>query len=197
MQKQTGLSRLLVYLQKFSLMKKVLGTVLILASLAACKKKANNSNTEKSNGATEVQAKDSAGVIIRNNIQLSMQGDLKVVQAFMLRANGSLVNDSNNVQVGELIELRLLVDGWKSKSDSIALGGSEKIVTNDGTSVVDVEDIFKGQPAIPLNKAQMIRLQATVTKQNKDYSFYKADFKVWNKDADQSLTGSYKINIVK
>gem|GEM_PF-1304615 len=179
-------------------MKKVFGSILLLASLAACKENASSSKSSDSTNAPSVsQSLDSAGVVIRNNIQTNTQGGLKIVQAFMLRANGSLVNDSNNVKVGELIELRLLVDGWKSKTDSITLGGSEKIVTDDGTSVVDVPDLFKDQPAIPLNKAQMIRMQATVTKQEKDYRFYKADFKVWNKGEDQSLTGTYTVNIVK
>ncbi|MFT4203477.1 MAG: hypothetical protein QM610_06135 [Chitinophagaceae bacterium] len=167
---------------------------IVAASLTACKEKPNTTASE--NTPATIQAIDSAGVVLRNNIQVSTQGGLKVLQAFMLRANGALVNDSNNVRIGEMIELRLLVDGWKSKSDSIALGGLEKIVTDDGTSVLDVPDLFKDQPAIALNKAQMIRMQAVVTKQDKDYRFYKADFKVWNKGADQSLTGTYRINIV-
>ncbi len=178
-------------------MKKIFGIVVVAASLAACKDNGKSSNTVTGNTSSAIQSRDSAGVVVRNNIQLNTKGNLKVLQAFMLRANGSLVNDSNNVKIGEMIELRLLVDGWSSKSDSIALGGSEKIVTNDGTSVLDVPELFKDQHAIPLNKAQMIRMQAVVTKQSKDYSFYKADFKVWNKDADQSLSGSYQINIVQ
>lgn len=176
-------------------MKKIFGIAISAVLLVACKENAKPSNTTTANTPTIAQATDSAGVVIRNNIQINTQGGLKVLQAFMLRSNGSLVNDSNNVKVGEMIELRLLVDGWKSTNDSIALGGSEKIITNDGTSVLDVPDLFKDQPAIALNKAQMIRMQATVTKQEKDYLFYKADFKVWNKVGDQSLTGSYKINI--
>lgn len=176
-------------------MKKIFGTAIIAVSLVACKENGKAPNIVTDSVPNAIQAKDSAGVVIRNNIQINTQGNLKVLQAFMLRANGSLVNDSNNVKIGEMIELRLLVDGWQSKSDSIALGGSEKIVTNDGTSVLDVPELFKDQRAIPLNKAQMIRMQAVVTKQSKDYRFYKADFKVWNKDADQSLTGSYQINI--
>ncbi|PZP51402.1 MAG: hypothetical protein DI598_03335 [Pseudopedobacter saltans] len=175
-------------------MKKILGIVLLAAVFTACKENGRKTFSE-SEVVKKIQTND--GTIIRNNIALDTKGDLKVEQAFMLRANGSLVNDSNEVKVGEMIELRLLVNGWKSQKDSIALGASEKIVTNDGTSVVDVADLFKDQAAIPLNKAQMIRMQATVTKQEKEYSYYKVDFKVWNKDADQSLTGSYQINIVK
>ena len=177
-------------------MKIFLGIAVLATSLTACKERTSSAATQVDNGPGVMQAKDSAGVVIRNNIQVNTQGGLKIWQAFMLRANGSLVNDSNNVKVGEMVELRLLVDGWQSKTDSIALGGSEKIVTDDGTSVLDVPDLFKDQPAIALHKAQMIRMQAVVTKQYKDYRFYKADFKVWNKDKDQSLTGSYKVNIV-
>lgn len=176
-------------------MKKIFGIALLSLVLFSCKEKGGSETKAVDNSAATASKND--GSIIRNNIQLNTQGELKVLQAFMLRSNGSLVNDSNEVKVGEMVELRLLVDGWKSKTDSIALGASEKIVTNDGTSVVDVADLFKDQTAIPLNKAQMIRMQATVTKQEKEYNFYKVDFKVWNKEADQSLTGDYKINIVK
>lgn len=179
-------------------MKKVFGIVILLAVFVSCKENTNTtSDSSKQNTPSNPQTNNVDGAIIRNNIQLNVQGDLKVLQAFMLRTNGSLVNDSNNVKVGEMIELRLLVEGWKGKNDSIALGGSEKIVTNDGTSVLDAPDLFKNQHAIPLNKAEMIRMQATITKQEKAYQFYKTDFKVWNKDADQSLTGSYKINILQ
>ena len=135
--------------------------------------------------------------IIRNNIKLDAKDGLQVKQAFMLRGNGSLVSDSNNVKVGEMVELRLLVDGWKSNKDSIALGASEKIVTNDGTSVVDIPDLFKDEKAVPLSTAQMIRMQITVTKQEKKYDYYMVDFKVWNKESAQSLDGKYKLNIVQ
>lgn len=134
--------------------------------------------------------------IIRNGIHVQSDGGLKIKQAFMLRSNGSLLPEDNKIKVGEIVELRILAEGWQGDTtQKLALGASEKIVTNDGTVAIDETDVFKNQAAIPVAKADLIRLQAIVTKQEKKYDYYKVDFKVWNKGGNQSLTGTYKLYV--
>lgn len=168
----------------------VAAITLSLGAIFSC----SNKKDEKVTVFETTESKDSAGIVIRNNIQVKGTGGLAVKQAYMMRSNGSLVNDSNNVKVGEVIELRMLVDGWKGQNGKIALGGSENISTDNNQVALDVKDMFAGQPSIPLDKANIIRIQATVTKADQNFNYYLTKFKVWNKmDSTQTLVGEYKL----
>lgn len=164
-------------------MKKLL--FLLFIALAGCHSK----STKEDAPLAVVKATD----MIRNNIQVTSTGGVKVLQAFMMSQNGALLNNENKIEVGELVELRMLTSNWSDFGGKLSLGASEKITTDDNTVAVDATDVFKGQPAIPSNKTQMIRLQATVTKQDISYKYYLVQFKVWNKNAKESIEGSYKL----
>ncbi len=172
-------------------MKKTFLAFGIAISLISC----NNNNAKITPNDTLAISSSKDGVI-RNDIATITKGGLKVEQAFMLQSDGALLPNDNIVKVGEPVEMRIRITGWKGDSTgNISLGASEKITTSEGNAVLDEADLFAKQPAIPVLKADLLRVQAVVTKQNKEYDYYQVSFKVWNKGANQSVEGSYKLHI--
>lgn len=174
-------------------MKKIFIATCLLTSLCACKNKQTTTSTEEKIVASAPQ--NSSHDLIRNNIDISATGGVKVEQAFMMNQNGSLLANDNHIAIGQAVELRVLTSGWTDSSGLLSLGASEKITTNDNTVALDANDIFEKQPAIKAEPQQMIRLQATISKQDIAYQYYEVKFKVWNKSANQYIDGRYKLYI--
>jgi hypothetical protein len=133
---------------------------------------------------------------IRNNIEIKEAG-LHAQQAFLLKDDGSLIDDNNKIQVGERVSLRLIIDGWKEDNGKVFPEASEKIATSTGIVFLDQPELFSA--SIPdgtsLENAKFLTLYATITKLEKLYDYFLVSFKVWDKTTNKSLSGSYKLYI--
>jgi len=131
---------------------------------------------------------------IRNGISIQENG-LHVEQAFLLKDDGTLIDDNNKIQVGERVSLRLIMHGWEVKDDKVYPEASEKIATNDGQIFLDEQTLFS--TSLPggttLENAEAITLYATISRVDKLYDYFLVSFKVRDKTSNKSVSGSYKL----
>ena len=150
--------------------------VLLCAAMSACTISTNSSD-------------------VRNDIKLKAEG-IKVKQAFLLFENdGKLVPEGNKVEIGQQVNLRLIVEGWKATNGKVFLGASEKIVTNEGGVMLDRSDLFAAydQTGINVADAGAITLSAVITEVNRLFKYFEVSFKVWDKKSSDNVTGSYRL----
>lgn len=151
-------------------------------------------NTDKKDDSTKtMSSKDK----FRNGIRFDVKGGLKVEQAFLTYADGPLVDEKNITSVGRPLVLNLVVDGWKSDSDSLRVGASEKVTASEGTVVLNENDLFADNRSVSKKDARFLTLQVVLNKLKMLVDYFLVDFKFWNKDADQSVTGQYKFYITE
>ena len=151
-------------------------------------------NTNKEDESTKtINSKDK----FRNGIKYEVKGGLKVEQAFLTYADGPLVDEKNITSLGRPLVLHLVTDGWKSDSDSLRVGASEKVTASDGTVVMNETDLFADNRSVSKKDARFLTLQVVLNKLNMLVDYFLVDFKFWNKDADQSVTGQYKFYITE
>lgn len=134
---------------------------------------------------------------IKNGITFETN-TLKATQAFLMLEDGSLLNDENTVSIGQIVKMRLLIEGgFKIVNDKVKLGASEKITTNSGELVLNEEDLFKAYEAdgIAPKDAEYITLMAEITKLDKLYDYFLISFRVWDKQSNAEVKGSYKLYI--
>lgn len=133
---------------------------------------------------------------IRNGISIQENG-LHVQQAFLLKDDGSLIDDNNKTKIGERIGLRLITEGWKENNGVVNFDASEKIITNDGVVVIDENNLFsEAYPnGIKAEDAKYLTLYARISRLDKLYDYFLVSFKVWDKATNKSFSGSYKFYI--
>jgi hypothetical protein len=133
---------------------------------------------------------------IKNGIELKTKGDLKVSQAFLLFEDGTLVPSSNEAKVNQKVNLRLVIDGgFTEKNGMVEIGAAEKIETNSGELLLDEKDLFRDLGEIEANRAKMLTLNAVITRLDKLYDYFLVSFRVWDKNGDGEINGSYKLYI--
>ncbi|MBC7829296.1 MAG: hypothetical protein H7122_16225 [Chitinophagaceae bacterium] len=133
---------------------------------------------------------------IRNGIELTTKGDLKVSQAFLLFEDGSLVPASNEARVNQVVNLRLIIDnGFTESNGKVEIGASEKIETNTGELLLDEKDLFKDLGEIEAERAKALTLNAVITRLDKLYDYFLVSFRVWDKKGNGEVNGSYKLYI--
>ena len=159
--------------------------------LSACEVKVNTDKKDDSTKTINTKEK------LRNGIKFDVAGGLKVEQAFLTYADGPLVDEKNITSVGRPLVLNLVVDGWKSDSDSLRIGAAEKVTASEGTVVMNEADLFSGNNKVSKKDARFLTLQVVLNKLNMLVDYFLVDFKFWNKDADQSVTGQYKFYITE
>src|SRR3954470_22749258 len=106
-------------------------TIVFISCITACNIEVKKDNT------IAVSSKSK----IRNGIKLQENG-LHVEQAFLLKDDGTLIDDDNTIQVGERVLLRLIMHGWVEKDGKAYPEASEKIATNDGQVFLDEPALF-------------------------------------------------------
>ena len=159
-------------------------SVICILSLSAC-----NIEVKKDNA-----SEASSNSKIRNSIELKEDG-LKVEQAFLLKDDGTLIDDNNKTQVGERISLRLIINGWELKDGKVFPDASEKVSTNTGQVFIDEKSLFGASTpdgTTPEN-AGVITLFATISRLDKLYDYFVVSFKVWDRTSNKSVSGSYKL----
>ena len=163
--------------------------IILLISLSSCEVKVN---TDKKDDSTKtISTKDK----FRNGIKFDATGGLKVEQAFLTYADGPLVDEKNITSVGRPLVLNLVVDGWKSETDSLRIGASEKVTASEGSIVLNEEDLFNENKPVAKKDARFLTLQVVLNKLSMLVDYFQVDFKFWNKGEDQSITGEYKFYI--
>jgi hypothetical protein len=90
----------------------------------------------------------------------------------------------------------LLIDsGWTVKNDSVKMGASEKVTTNDGTVMLDEPDLFSSLPnGVSSEDAKIIGLSVSFKNSTgTPPSSFDVTFRVWDKQGQASISGSYKL----
>ncbi len=163
---------------------------LCLITLSSCEVKVDPGSTEATAPAKKTDSK------IRNEITVQAKG-LKIEQAFLLYQDGTLVPEGNKAKVGEDVNMRLIISGWKEENGMVYPGAGEKITTSNNNVVLDEKDLFADYTAtgVKASDAKYITLTATITKVEVLVDYYEVSFRVWDKKGDGEITGSYKLHI--
>lgn len=166
--------------------------VLIFVSVASCNN-SGQSNAKTEGEGSKSQSLSTASQNIRNDV--SVKGDgLTVQQAFLMFEDGRLVPQDNKVEVGQQVNLRLIIAGWETKNGKVLLDASEKITTDDGQVILDEKDLFAAYPdGVDAAAAGVITLSAVITRVDKLFKYFEVSFRVWDKAGSDNITGSYKL----
>ena len=170
---------------------RILPAIIISIAIASC----NNSGqpNTKTEGGEAKSSPSTASQNVRNDVSFKESG-LSVQQAFLQFEDGRLVPQDNKVEVGQQVNLRLIIDGWEAKDGKVLLGASEKITTDDGSVVLDEADLFGGYPdGVDAAAARVITLSAVITRVDKLFKYFEVSFRVWDKAGSDNVTGSYRL----
>jgi hypothetical protein len=138
-------------------------------------------------------AGDSTRGKIRNGIQFRENG-LKVRQAYLFFEDGKLVPSDNKIDVGQWVGLRLIADGWQNKEGKVFVDAEEQITTSDGKQLLDQRDLFKDYAdGLSDEDAKALTLSARITAIDKLYDYFTVTFRVWDKQNQNEVSGSYKL----
>jgi hypothetical protein len=133
---------------------------------------------------------------ISNDISIETKGSVEVNKAFLSYESGDLVPSSNVTSTGNPIYLNLnIVKGWKEDEGTVSLGVSERISSNNGTVFLDEPDLFQNYNSISAEDAKFIRIKALVKSKTGPIKYFVVDYKVWDKNGDGVITGSYKFYV--
>lgn len=130
---------------------------------------------------------------IRNGITVQAYGGLIVEQAWLQYAEGPLIREGNLINLGEKIQLHLIIHGWRGQGDRISIGASEKLTTDEGLCFLDEEDLFARYDSLPLEAVSKITLSAIVENIDRLADFFKLDFKVYSKIYPEQYVAGYYI----
>jgi hypothetical protein len=152
------------------------------------KDKDDDRNTEDDNTETKTQ--------VLNDISVETEGSVKVYRAFLSYESGDLVPSSNVTAPGKPIYLNLnITKGWKEEMGEVSLGASEKISTDNGTVLLDEPDLFQNYKSVSADDAKFIKLKAVVNNLSGPIKYFIVDYKVWDKNGDGVIRGSYKFYV--
>ena len=162
-------------------MRKIINFLLSSLLLVSCEVKVNTHGDDKSGGK------------IRNDIQFKENG-LKVEQAFLLFEDGKLVPSNNKVDLGQWVGLRLIVAGWQKKEEKVYVDAEEQITTSNGKQLLNQKNLFKDYAnGLSSEDAKALTLSARITAIDKWYDYFTVTFRVWDKQSQNEISGSYKL----
>jgi hypothetical protein len=148
----------------------------------------NNDENSKEKSKNKIQ--------LLNDISIETKGSVEVYRAFLSFESGDLVPSSNVTSPGKPVYLNLNVTkGWKEDEGTVALGASERISSDNGTVFLDEPDLFQNYNSISAEDAKFIRLKAVVNSKTGPIKYFVVDYKVWDKNGDGVITGSYKFYV--
>jgi hypothetical protein len=108
--------------------------------------------------------------------------------------DGRLVPEGNKVEVGQKVNMRLIIKDWDAADGKVYLGAAEKISTDEGTVVLDEQDLFAAYPdGVNQTDAGIITLSAVITGVDKLFKYFEVGFRVWDKKTNENVTGSYRL----
>lgn len=129
---------------------------------------------------------------ILHGIVVHQKGGLEISQAFLSHADGTFINNRNNVRLGEVVYLNLVVKGgWMAEGDSVAVGAAQNIVAENGQPVLSSPDLFANAGKIYKAKAAHLLLKTTLTKASSGAQKFLVNYRVWDKMGPGEASGSY------
>lgn len=134
---------------------------------------------------------------IRNGITYDGSGGLKVETAFLMKDDGELVPEDNTLKAGERFKLILKLSGWQAENGKVLIGAGERLRNSNQVVMLQEDDLFASADAISEEDAQVITLIMEVLNTETLYDFYETDFKVWNKNVEQFVRGTYQFKLKK
>lgn len=133
---------------------------------------------------------------VLNDISIETEGSVEVYRAFLSYQSGDLVPSSNVTSVGKPVYLNLnITKGWKEEMGEVSLGAAEKISTDNGTVLLDEPDLFQNYKSLNADDAKFIKLKAVVDNMNGPIKYFVVDYKVWDKNGDGVIKGSFKFYV--
>lgn len=150
---------------------------------------------EKEQGAKATEPVKIGNALVYNNIQITAN-KLHLNKAYLVFKNGERVPNDNNVDFTSPIELLLLIDsGWVVNNGKVNLGASEKVAAESGSEVLNEEDLFATYPdGVSEKDAKIIALMVSIElKPGSPPTSFKVNFRVWDKNSDGYIEGSYKL----
>jgi hypothetical protein len=133
---------------------------------------------------------------VRNEIIRQASGGLILEQAWLQYADGPLIRSGNLINLGEKIQLHLVIHGWEGEQGQIRIGAAEKLTTDEGMCFLDEQDLFAGYESLPLKAVEKITLPAVVDNTCRLSDYFKIEFKVYSKiNVTQFIQGYYLLHI--
>jgi hypothetical protein len=133
---------------------------------------------------------------IRNGIQVKADGGLIVEQVWLQYANGPLIRENNIINLGEKIHIHFIIHGWKGMNETISIGASEKITTDEGQCFLHEDDLFARYDILPLKAVEKISLSAMIDNIDRLVDYFRVDFRIWSKMYfEQEINGYYQFYI--
>ena len=119
---------------------------------------------------------------------------MKVEQAFLLFEDGKLIPTGNKIDVGQWVGLRLILNGWQKQNGKVFVDAEEQITTSDGKQLLDQKNLFKDYAeGLSSEDAKALTLSARITAIDKLYDYFTVTFRVWDKQSQNEISGSYKL----
>jgi hypothetical protein len=133
---------------------------------------------------------------IKNGIEIKENG-LHVEEAYLTNNNHSVIDDNNKVKVGERVYLRLLIDGWTTKDGRVFLDGFQETSTSTGITLAANPSIFGALYAggADPQSVKSVLLYQNIGRLDKHYDYILISFKIWDKTANKSVSGSCKLHV--
>lgn len=166
--------------------------VFVPVFLSSCEFSCSVGQKDEPKGAAVVKE----GTRIYNNISLQTTG-VKVNKAWLIFDNGDRVPDDNFVDFKQPVRIQFSIDsGWVEKNGRVLLGASETITDEKGRIVLQEDDLFQSYPeGISAANAKVIYLSASLTlKENASPASFTVSFRVWDKNGDGTIKGSYQLH---
>ncbi len=173
--------------------------IIVCIALSSCKFECSVGGDTGTKSSQASSPKEKNGTLIANNIDLTVK-NIKVKTASLQLIDKSRVADDNVIKLGEKVYLVLQLDSnWTVENGKSFIGASEKVSTDKGEVVLHAEDLFADYSVsgVDPSDAKLIQLNAVITKEVPGITYYKVDFRVWDKKGDAEITGNYKFYIKK
>ena len=131
---------------------------------------------------------------IYNNINLKATG-LKVEKAYLIFENGDGVPENNAVDFTSPVKMIVKIDtGWVVQNDKVMIGASEKIISEDGTVLLDKPDLFADDSGVSPQDAKAISIWAQIRlREGSPPASFTISFRIWDKNGKGTIEGNYKL----
>ena len=132
----------------------------------------------------------------KNHILLQAQ-EFKVNDAYLVFNDSTRVADDNKVNVGQHVNLILIIDsGWNAENGKIYAGVGQKVESSDGKHIFDKADLMESHSeGVPAEDGSRVTIQAIINSADKEYDYFLVSFHVWDKKSDSKISGSYKLHV--
>lgn len=165
--------------------------------LSSCEFHCSVGESKDSTKSEKYKPEQEEGMLLYNGIKLKTN-NVVVNKAYLVNrdSTGEMIDEDNFIDIRKGVKLIVIVDsGWTKTENGVSLGGSMKAVTEDGETILDMPDIFKGVKYISPQDAKVLGLSLyfTSTATRKPVTINVA-FKVWDNNSSAYVEGTYTVH---